>query len=99
MRVQVSEYAAQQLDGIRDNYAAEAGERVADRITKKVVDDIDCLVDHPRGGQYEPLLEHLDLKHRSPGSGHYKIVYRIMDDLILVSDIFDARQDPEEMTW
>jgi len=99
VRVQVSQYAAQQLDGIWDYYAAEAGERVADRITKKVVDDIDRLVDHPRGGQYEPLLDHLGLKHRRLVSGHYKVVYRIMDDLIFVLDIFDARQDPEKMAW
>ena len=50
MRVDVSEYAAQQLDAIWDYYAAEAGAHIADRITKKVVDDIDWLADHPRGG-------------------------------------------------
>lgn len=61
MRVQVSEYAARQLDGIWDYYATEAGVAVADRITKKVVDDIQWLEDHPRGGQYEPLLDHLGL--------------------------------------
>ncbi|MFT3886319.1 MAG: hypothetical protein QM724_13095 [Flavobacteriales bacterium] len=28
-----------------------------------------------------------------------KIIYRIIDDLIFVSDIFDTRQDPEKMVW
>jgi len=32
-------------------------------------------------------------------SGSYKIIYRIIDDLIFVSDIFDSRQDPEKMSW
>ncbi len=59
MRLQVSEYAAARLDDIWDYYAAEASERVADRITKKIVDDIDWLMERPRGGQYEPLLDHL----------------------------------------
>lgn len=95
MRLQVSEYTVA-LDDIWDYYAKEASERVADRITKKIVDDIDRLLTHPRSGQYEPLLEHLGLKHRRLASGDGKIIYRIMDDLIFVSDIFDAREDTGE---
>ena len=99
MRLQVSEYAAARLDDIWDHYVKETSERVADRITKKIVDDIDWLVEHSRGGQYEPLLDHLGMKHRRHVSGNYKIIYRIIDDLIFVSDIFDSRQDPEKMAW
>lgn len=51
MRLHVSEYAASRLDEIWDYYAEEASERVADKITKKIVDDIDWLLEHPRGGQ------------------------------------------------
>ncbi len=99
MRLHVSEYAAARLDDIWDYYAVEASERVADRITSKIVDDIDWLLEHPRGGQYEPLLDHLGLGHRRKVSGNYKIIFRIIDDLIFVSDIFDTRQDPEKMVW
>ncbi len=72
---------------------------MADKITNRIVDDIDWLLDHPRGGQYEPLLEHLGLGHRRKVSGNYKIIYRIVDDLIFVSDVFDTRQDPGRMVW
>jgi plasmid stabilization system protein ParE len=41
VRLQVSKYAAARLDDIWDYYAEEAGEHVADRISKKIVDDID----------------------------------------------------------
>lgn len=41
MRFQVSECAVVRLDDIWDYYAEEAGEHVADRISKKIVDDID----------------------------------------------------------
>ena len=99
MRLQVSEYAAARLDEIWDYYAEEASERVANKITKKILDDIEWLKDHLRGGQYEPLLDHLGLGHRRKVSGNYKIIYRIIDNLIFVSDIFDSRQDPEEMAW
>ncbi len=99
MRVEVSEYAARQLDGIWDYYAEEASVAVAAKITSKIIDDIEWLAEHPRGGQYEPLLDHLGLRHRRLVSGHYKIIYRTNDDLIFVSDIFDSRQDPEKMGW
>lgn len=99
MRVEVSAYAARQLDGIWDYYAEKASVEVANRITSKLVDDIEWLVDHPRGGQYEPLLKHLGLNHRRLVSGHYKIIFRIIGHLIFVSDIFDSRQDPEKMAW
>ena len=72
---------------------------MANKITNKILDDIEWLKDNPHGGQYEPLLDHLDLGHRRKVSGNYKIIYRIIDDLIFVSDIFDSRQDPEEMAW
>lgn len=99
MRLLVSEYAAARLDDIWYYHATGATTRTADRIVNKIVDDIDWLLDHPRGGQYEPLLDHLGLKHRRLVSGNYKIIYRIIDDLIFVSDIFDTRQDPEKMAW
>jgi len=89
VRLQVSEYAAARLDDIWDYYAEEASERVADKITQKIVDDIDRLVERSRSDQYEPLLDHLGLKHRRLVSGNYKIIYRIIDDPIFVSDIFD----------
>ncbi|MFZ1693905.1 MAG: type II toxin-antitoxin system RelE/ParE family toxin [Flavobacteriales bacterium] len=92
-------FPSTRLDEIWDYYAEEASERVADKITKKIVDDIDWLLDHPRGGQYEPLLDHLGLGHRRKVSGNYKIIFRIINDLIFVSDIFDTRQDPEKMVW
>lgn len=75
MRLHVSEYAAARLDDIWDYYAVEASERMADRITGKIVDDIDWLLEHPRGGQYEPLLDHLGLGHRRKVSGNYKIIF------------------------
>ncbi|MBK7483699.1 MAG: type II toxin-antitoxin system RelE/ParE family toxin [Flavobacteriales bacterium] len=99
MRLQVSEYAAARIDDVWDHYAAEASERVADRITKKIVDDIDWLLEHPRDGQYEPLLDHLGLKHRRLVSGNYKSIYRIIDDLIFVSTSSIRVRDPEKMAW
>lgn len=99
MKLLISEYAAGRLDDIWDYYATEAGEHVAEQVTEQILGDVEWLLHHPRGGQYEPLLDHLGLGHRRKVSGNYKIIYRIIDDLIFISDIFDSRQDPEKMVW
>jgi toxin ParE1/3/4 len=99
VKVEVSEYAARQLEDIMDYLAQEAGARVADGIAGKVIADMEWLADHPRGGQFEPLLDHLGMGHRRLVSGHYKIIYRVIEDVIFISDIFDSRQAPEKMAW
>lgn len=91
MRVEISEYAAGQLESIWDHHAGEASVAVADRIAKKIIDDIEWLGSHPRGGQFEPLLEHLNMGHRRWVCGKYKNIYRIIEDVEFISDIFDAR--------
>jgi hypothetical protein len=39
----------------------------------------------------------MNLGHRYLVEGNFKIIYRIVDDIIWVTDIFDSRQDPEKM--
>lgn len=99
MRLELSEHAVAQLVMIWDYYAAEANFLVADRIVEGVLTGIGRLADHPRGGQYEPMLDHLGLGHRRVISGHYKIIYRLIDDLVFITDVFDSRQDPDKMAW
>ena len=56
-------------------------------------------VTNPRGGQVEPLLDHLNLEHRRWVVGNYQVLYRIIGDVLFVTDIFDARRDPAKMAW
>lgn len=48
-------------------------------------------------GQIEPAMEHRGQGHRRLIEGHFKIIYRVEDDVVYVTDIFDTRQDPEKM--
>jgi len=66
-------------------------------IRDKILDAVDTLLLQPKKGQKEPFLEHLKLEHRRLVEGHYKIIYRIVDEYIYITDIFDSRQDPEKM--
>mgnify|MGYP003381336202 CR=1 FL=1 len=99
MRIEISEYASLQIEAIWEYHAKAVSDAVADRITSKILDDLELLQGYPGGGQVEPLLDHLELGHRRLVSGHYKIVYRIIDDVLFVADVFDSRQSPEKMAW
>ena len=45
----------------------------------------------------EEYLRHLNLGHRRIVTDHYKIIYRIEDQVIYITDIFDTRQNPGKM--
>lgn len=72
-------------------------EGLAERTLKEILDDIEYLGEHPRSGQFKPYLEHLGQGHRRWVVGHYKLVYLIEGNVLHVTDIFDSRQDPEQM--
>ncbi len=63
----------------------------------KLLDRADSLLSHPKSGQLEEYLEHLNKYHRRLIEGYFKIIYRIEGEYIYVTDFFDTRQDPEKM--
>ncbi len=66
-------------------------------IRNRILDAADTLLLQPQQGQKEPYLEHLSLEHRRLIEGNYKIIYRVVDECIYITDIFDSRQDPDKM--
>ena len=48
-------------------------------------------------GQEEESLVELGQGHRYLVEEHYKIIYRVIDDVVYITDIFDTRQDPDKM--
>lgn len=81
------------LDFIRDSVSAER----VDEIKNKIINKTDILLINPHVGQKEPNLEHLKAGHRRLIEGNYKIIYRIAENIIYITDIFDSRKDPEKM--
>jgi len=71
----------EKIDGIREEIKLKARQ----------------LIKNPYLGQKELLLEHLNKDYRRLIEGHFKIVYFLEKDIIYITDIFDARQDPEKM--
>ncbi len=66
-------------------------------IRDKILNAADTLTQQPYQGQTEPNLKHLGLDHRRIIESHYKIIYRVINENIYITDIFDSRQSPDTM--
>ncbi|RLC25108.1 MAG: hypothetical protein DRH21_04460 [Deltaproteobacteria bacterium] len=66
-------------------------------IRDKILDKAELLIKNPFLGQKEELLAPLGLQHRRLIVDHCKIIYRIENGIIFITDIFDSRQDPKKM--
>lgn len=98
MRLVITEPAKQHLREIHDYYKEFVSIKVADKIKLGIIEKLKILKNNPHIGQQEEFLEHLKLNHRRMVQGNYKIVYRIEQDTIFVTDIFDARQNPDKIS-
>jgi plasmid stabilization system protein ParE len=65
-------------------------------IVDEVIDGAHFLLAHPKAGQVEVRLAN-GREYRRWVIGHFKIIYRIDGDRIIVTDIFDSRQDPRNI--
>lgn len=94
MKIFWSDFASETLKDIYDYYLEVAGEKVAKKIIKRIFTTTTQLSDHPESGQIEEALEQLEEGHRYLVNNNYKIVYKKTPEGILITDIFDTRQDP-----
>ena len=67
------------------------------KIRDGILDEAETLEENPFIGQEEPYLEHLKLGYRRIIKDNYKIIYRVVNRYIYITDIFDTRQDPAKM--
>ena len=94
MKLVVTLPARNSLRAIHDHYKKEVSIRVADKIKSGITKKLRFLAEHPHSGQLEETLRDMGLEHRRIVERNYKIIYRIIDDVIYVTDIFDSRRDP-----
>jgi len=74
-----------------------AGEKVADKIRRSIFNSTKPLIKQPLIGAIEENLIELKQQHRYLVEGNYKIIYRIINNNVYITDIFDCRQNPEKM--
>ena len=97
MRLIYTEQALESLKETLEFIAPGVSHEKLIEIRNKILDKTDTLLKQPFLGQAEPCLEHLGLDHRRIVVGHCKIIYKVVGEYIYITDIFDSRQDPDEM--
>lgn len=94
MRIIWSDFSSEILIEIYQYYIEKAGSPVAQKIKSNIFKSTKQLIKHPTSGQIELTLENLGEEHRYLVEGNYKIIYKKVKEGILITDIFDTRQDP-----
>ncbi len=74
-----------------------AGETVANKIRKSVFTATKHLSKQPLSGGLEDNLTELNQEHRYLVEGNYKIIYRIINSEVYITDVFDCRQNPQKI--
>lgn len=97
MKVKITKGAEDSLRQIYRYFKSISQGKVGRKIRKNVITKSLSLKEFPYKGQIEDNLTHLGKGHRYLVEGNYKIIYRLEDDVIFITDIFDTRQDPERM--
>ncbi len=97
MKIIWTDFAIENLKDIFDFYAVTANKKVAKKIKKDIFKAVKLLVRYPELGQIELYLEKLNEGYRYILSGNYKVIYKIQDENIIISDVFDVRQNPTKM--
>ena len=94
MVVKWSAVAEERLKGIFDYYLHAAGNKVAMQLVVKVRDSVDSLRSMPLMAPLEKDLTDMEPAFRSLIiNRHYKAIYFIDDENIMVVDIWDCRQN------
>jgi toxin ParE1/3/4 len=94
MKVIWTDFASNSLFEIYQYYKEVANDHVAQKIKLGIFRATRQLIKHPLSGQIETNLQRLNEDHRYIIEGNYKIIYKRVKEGILITDVFDTRQDP-----
>jgi plasmid stabilization system protein ParE len=97
MKLVYTEQAIAGLQECLDLFKPEVPVKKVNEIRDRILAKADRLLENPFMGQQEEYLEHLGQSHRRVIEGNYKIIYKVEGETIIVTDVFDSRQDPEKM--
>ena len=76
---------------------AERGKFYATLVFTKIINLVDTLEEFPTIGTKEPLLRHKKSEYRFLVAWHYKIIYRVAKDKVVISRVFHTSQKPTKI--
>lgn len=93
-RVQISRNGQRDLAGIHHYLTSKASASVADSMLEELLGRIGALEAFPERGAIPREMEALGVQdYRQLNHGHYRIFYRVVDRMVIVTLIADGRQD------
>jgi plasmid stabilization system protein ParE len=98
MKVYWSDFASKTLRDIYVYYKEVAEINIAGKIRSAIFSATKQLARYPNSGKIEDNLKILGEDHRYLIKGNYKIIYKPVKEGLLVTDVFDTRQDPQKIT-
>ncbi|GMQ25921.1 hypothetical protein Aoki45_26030 [Algoriphagus sp. oki45] len=75
----------------------EVPKEVVSRLKTDLFSACKKLSTEPYLGQEEPFLAFLNLGHRRLLEGNFKIIYRIVNKQVIITDFFDTRRNPSKI--
>ena len=97
MKVIWSDFASDELKNIYRYYKEVAGTKTARKIKARIFETTKQLVKFSKSGSAEENLQELKEGHRYLVAGKYKVIYKIADDTIYITDVFSCEQNPQKM--
>ena len=97
MKIIWSDFASMTLIEIYNYYKDIANKDVATKVKNSIFSATRQLAKQPESGQIELTLDQLGEGHRYLVKDNYKIVYKKVDKGLLITDVFDTRQDPKKI--
>lgn len=89
-------FASFQLD-LAYNFAVKQSVSYADKVVADILSRTRQLNTFPNSGALEEAYAHFAAEYRYLVSGHYKIIYRLEGQTVLIVHVFDTRQDPHKL--
>ncbi len=91
-----SAFSEKQIDVIFEFYSKTVSIKIAKKIVKEILLAPEYLVQNPKMGSKEILLENREIEYRYIIVGNHKIIYSVDEQncKIKIADVFDTRQNP-----
>ena len=90
-----SDFTSRNLNYIYIYYKETLGIKIAKRIKNSLFKSVSQLIRHPHSVQLEPALISSNSEHRYLVVSNYKVMYKLVKKGILITDVFDTRQNPK----